>query len=84
MTNEDAIKKIEYRIATASKIAGTGVDGKAFEDLEMAIQALKESKVIRNKTIDEFVDKSWEVLGADDRDIWAKESIKEIAEIMKG
>lgn len=41
MTNEEAIKKIKYRIDTASHIAGKGVDGKAFEDLEMAIQALE-------------------------------------------
>lgn len=41
MTNEEAIKKIKYRIDTASHIAGRGVDGKAFEDLELAIRALE-------------------------------------------
>ena len=37
MTRQDAIKKIRYRIDTATEIAGKGTDGKAFEDLEMAI-----------------------------------------------
>lgn len=43
----------------------------------------QENRKIRAKTIDEFVDRSWGVLGADDRDIYAKESIKEIAELMR-
>jgi hypothetical protein len=38
---------------------------------------------IRNATIDEFVDKAWEVLGSSDNDIYARESIAEIAELMK-
>ena len=42
MTAKEAIKSIQYRIDTASEIAGKGEDGKAFEDLEMAIQVLKE------------------------------------------
>lgn len=62
MTNEEAINKIKYRIDTASRIAGTGADGKEFEDLEMAIQALGESKEIRNKTIDEFAGLLTEIL----------------------
>ena len=38
---EQAIDRIKYRIETASDIAGKGTDGKAFEDLELAIQALE-------------------------------------------
>lgn len=38
---EQAIDRIKYRIETASHIAGKGDDGKAFEDLELAIQALE-------------------------------------------
>lgn len=41
MTEIEAIAMIQYRIGTASEIVGTGKDGKAFEDLEMAIQALE-------------------------------------------
>ncbi len=41
MDNSDAINKIKYRIETASRIAGKGENAKAFEDLEMAIQALE-------------------------------------------
>lgn len=41
MTEQDAIKMLEYRIETATQIAGKGEDGKAFEDMEMAIEALK-------------------------------------------
>jgi len=39
MDYRDAINKIKYRIETASRIVGA--NEKAFEDLEMAIQALK-------------------------------------------
>ena len=38
---------------------------------------------IRNNIIDEFVEKAWEVLGSEDRDIYARESIIEIAEMLK-
>ena len=41
MTNQEAIEKLKYRITTASKTVGIGEDGKAFEDMEMAITALK-------------------------------------------
>lgn len=40
MTTQEAIERIKYRIYTAAQIAGKGEDGKAFEDLEMAIEAL--------------------------------------------
>lgn len=42
MTENEAISMIRYRIDTASNILGKGTDGKAYEDLEMAISALKE------------------------------------------
>lgn len=42
MTKEQAINSIRYRIDTAIEIAGKGADGKAFEDLEIAIKALEE------------------------------------------
>lgn len=44
---------------------------------------IEKEKVIRNKAIDEFVEKAWEVLGSEDRDIYTRESIIEIAEQMK-
>ena len=47
MTENEAVKKIRYRINTASDIAGNGADGKAFEDLEMAIKAIEELKQYR-------------------------------------
>lgn len=42
MIENEAIARIRYRIDTATDIAGSGVDGKAFEDMEMAIKALEE------------------------------------------
>ena len=42
MTEIEARGKIKYRITTAMSIAGAGEDGKAFEDLEIAVQVLKE------------------------------------------
>ena len=47
MTENEAIKKIQYRINTASDVVGKGADAKAFEDLEMAIQALEEIQQYR-------------------------------------
>lgn len=47
MTEQEAIERIRYRIETASNIAGRGVDRKAFEDLEMAIDALEELQQCR-------------------------------------
>ena len=42
MTKQEAINRLRYRINTASKVIGTGEDGNAFEDIEMAIKALEE------------------------------------------
>ena len=47
MTESEARSKIKWRIEVAREIAGNGVDGKAFEDLEIAIQALKEIRKYR-------------------------------------
>lgn len=41
MIENEAIARIRYRIDTATDIAGNGVDGKAYEDMEMAIKALE-------------------------------------------
>ena len=41
MNNQEVIEKMKYRIKTATDIAGKGIDGKAYEDMEMAIQALE-------------------------------------------
>lgn len=47
MTENEAINRIRYRIDTASDIVGKGVDGKAYEDMEMAIKALEEIQQYR-------------------------------------
>lgn len=47
MKSEEAILMMRNRIDTASEIAGKGTDGKAFEDMEMAIAALKEIQQYR-------------------------------------
>lgn len=46
MNAKDAIASIRYRIDTASKLVGIGEDGKAFEDLEYAIKAIKERELL--------------------------------------
>lgn len=47
MKPEEAILMMRNRIDTASEIAGKGTDGKAFEDMEMAIEALEEIRQYR-------------------------------------
>ncbi len=42
MTENEAIKRMRYRVETATDIAGKGSDGKAYEDMEIAIKALEE------------------------------------------
>lgn len=42
MTENEAISRMRYRVDTATHIIGKGVDGKAYEDMEMAIKALEE------------------------------------------
>lgn len=41
MEIKDAIERIKWRIETIEDIAGKGTDGKALEDLEMAVRALE-------------------------------------------
>lgn len=54
MTYNEAINRIKYRIDTASDIAGKGVDGKAYEDMEIAINALEEIQQYRTSgTVEE-------------------------------
>lgn len=52
-------------------------------DADWFDEAITSLTEIRNKIIDEFVEKAWEVLGSEDRDIYARESIIEIAEMLK-
>ncbi len=42
MTENEAIARMRYRIGTATDIAGKCSDGKAYEDMEIAIKALEE------------------------------------------
>lgn len=56
MKPEEAILMMRNRIDTASEIAGKGTDGKAFEDMEMAILALKEIQQYHEiSTVEDFV-----------------------------
>lgn len=48
MTENEAIKRIRYRIDTATDIAGKGTDGKTYEDMGMAIKALGEIQQYRS------------------------------------
>lgn len=48
MTENEAIARIRYRIDTATDIAGNGVDGKAYEDMEIAIKTLEEIQKYRS------------------------------------
>lgn len=41
MEIKHAINQMQYRINTASQIVGKGKDGKAYEDMEMAIKSLE-------------------------------------------
>lgn len=66
MTENQAISKIQYRIDTASEIAGKGADGKAFEDLELAIKALEDIQKYKAigtpGTIKATIDRMWEAI----------------------
>lgn len=54
MTQNEAIERIQYRIDTVTDIAGNGVDGKAYEDMEIAIKALEEiQQYLSIGTVDE-------------------------------
>lgn len=47
MTADEAIKRMRNRVDTITNIIGKGFDGKAYEDMEMAIQALEEVQQYR-------------------------------------
>ena len=64
MTVQSAINTIRYRIETASEIAGKGADGKAFEDLEMAIEAL-EKQITLERVIERLEEKAKEYTNDD-------------------
>lgn len=49
MTVQEAIERIKWRKWTASNMVGMGADGKAFEDLEMAIEALEKQEQIKKE-----------------------------------
>lgn len=49
ITEQEAIEMLKYRINTASKVIGTGTDGKAFEDIELAIKALENQISLKNE-----------------------------------
>ena len=55
MTESEARSKIKYRIGVIKEIAGNRYDDKSCEDLEIAIQALKEIREYRAiGTVEEF------------------------------
>ena len=47
MKENEAISRMRYRVETATHNIGKGVDGKAYEDMEMAIKALEEIQQYR-------------------------------------
>lgn len=47
MTENEAIARMQYRIDTATEVIGKGSDGKAYEDMEIAIKALEEIQQYR-------------------------------------
>lgn len=55
MTEQQAIERMRYRIDTATEIAGKGEDGNAFEDMEMAINALEKQ-----------IENAWNILTDDE------------------
>lgn len=51
MTVQEAIRKMKFRIDTACKIAGRGKDGKAYEDMEIAIESM-EKQIPQSPTLE--------------------------------
>lgn len=47
MTENEAIARIRYRIDTATHNIGKGADGRAYEDMEIAIKVLEEIQQYR-------------------------------------
>lgn len=62
MTENEAIERLKMRIRTASEIAGNGIDGKAYEDMEIAIKALDEIQKYRKiGTVEDILDAVGEI-----------------------
>lgn len=47
MTENETIARMQYRIDAATEVIGKGSDGKAYEDMEIAIKALEEIQQYR-------------------------------------
>lgn len=62
MTSKEAIERMKYRIDTAAEIAGCGEDGKAFEDMELAIEALENQEIFLEILINSESDYACQVL----------------------
>lgn len=69
MDIKDAIQMMKYRITTATQIVGKGIDGKDYEDMEMAMKALENQEkiieVLRDTRIsdEEIIDKIIQIVG---------------------
>lgn len=69
MKPEEAILMMRNRIDTASEIAGKGTDGKAFEDMQMAIESLKEVQQYREIGSVGEIKQAIEILSLSENDI---------------
>lgn len=70
MTENEAITRIRYRIDTATDIAGNGIDGKAYEDMEIAIKVLEEIQ-------------KYQIIGTVDECLVAREKQREVKPIFE-
>ena len=61
------IDKIKWRIETASHIAGKGADGKAYEDLEQAIDIIERSQRLIDSTLERIAEMQDELYGGPER-----------------
>jgi hypothetical protein len=77
------IKKYEA-IGTIEEFKALKEKNTPMDACELKSRIVDMVKAERNNAIDEFVNKAWETLGSEDSDIYARESILEIAEQMKG
>ena len=86
---ENAIDEIRKKLELLDDVLQDNCETHDWACYSIRIDEIKEKvnqleQEIRNKAIDEFVDKADYILGASDMDIYCKESIREIAEKMKG
>ena len=80
MTENEAIERIKYRIDTATDTAGRGVDGNAYEDMEMAIKALEENQKYRQICSPEELEQAMPALKKFVDDLFSKFSESGFAE----